>query len=694
MSEVQLGKYDVRGTLGKGAMGTVYDGWDPIIDRRVAIKTVRLPEAHDEEAQEGLARFKREAQAAGRLHHPNIVGVYDYGETAEVAFIVMEFVDGPTLKGLLDAEERLPVSETVRIMQDILAGLAYSHERGVVHRDIKPANIMLTKENRAKIADFGIARIESSSMTQAGTVLGTPAYMSPEQFMGQTVDRRTDIYSLGVLLYQLLTGERPFEGSLTAIMHKALNTVPPRPSELSVTAPVGLDAVVSRAMARRPEDRFDSADAFAQALTQAMQSDSGVALDSDATIISTHAVSTPIRSVAPPLPPLRSKPPVPAVAERSGSKVPLVLAGVVVLLIIAGGGGWFLLSGKPEPVVVATTQPVPSPAPAVRAPAPQPMPTPSPQPALPATAASAVPPVVQAPPPAVLPATTASAVPPIVQTPPVVAPTAPPPAAAIAPPLPSPATSPNLGSLEPPPLPKPTLPVAPPLPARTAATVSSALAASLPGLACTLAHDAVTADAAATVTGLAGRGAPEGALRQAVAAANPIAITWSVASFDGPYCPALDLLRSAADAAARNGSGLAMTEADGRTSLPDGQIISVDLTMPNFGGYLYVAYLQHDGTAASLVPGAGYPARSYAAGAKTNFGHPAGNFPGWQVGPPFGTDMIIAVASTGQLFTTALPDSEPIGSYLHRLQTAMDDLRRRGGSLAANAILLETVPAR
>jgi hypothetical protein len=137
-----------------------------------------------------------------------------------------------------------------------------------------------------------------------------------------------------------------------------------------------------------------------------------------------------------------------------------------------------------------------------------------------------------------------------------------------------------------------------------------------------------------------------------------------------------------------------MTEADGRTSLPDGQIIAVDLTMPNFGGYLYVAYLQHDGTAASLVPGPGYPARSYAAGSKTNFGHPAGSFPGWQVGPPFGTDMIIAIASTGQLFTTALPDSEPISAYLQRLQTAMDALRRRGGSLAANAILLETVPAR
>ena len=141
-------------------------------------------------------------------------------------------------------------------MEDLLAGLQFSHERGVVHRDIKPANVMLTGTGQAKIADFGIARIESSSMTQAGTVLGTPAYMSPEQFMGQVVDARTDIYSSGVLLYQLLTGERPFEGGMSAIMHKALNTEPPAPSQLSVTAPPSFDAVVRRAMAKRPEDRL------------------------------------------------------------------------------------------------------------------------------------------------------------------------------------------------------------------------------------------------------------------------------------------------------------------------------------------------------------------------------------------------------------------------------------------------------
>src|ERR1700691_247753 len=270
MSAVEsLGKYEIRRQLGRGAMGTVYEGFDPIIERTVAIKTVRLPEVADDETADEIARFRREAQAAGRLTHPNIVGVFDYGETADLAYIVMEFVDGPPLKSFLDKNERFPLRQIVQIMEDLLSGLQFSHGRGVVHRDIKPANLMLTKSGQAKIADFGIARIESSSMTQAGTVLGTPAYMSPEQFMGQVVDARSDIYSSGVLLYQLLTGERPFEGSMSAIMHKALNTEAPMPSQISVTVPRPFDSVVRKAMAKRPDDRYGSAAEFMAAIRTA-----------------------------------------------------------------------------------------------------------------------------------------------------------------------------------------------------------------------------------------------------------------------------------------------------------------------------------------------------------------------------------------------------------------------------------------
>src|ERR1700692_4077173 len=290
MDESRLGKYEIRGTLGRGAMGTVYEGWDPIIHRKVAIKTVRLPDAADEEAQEELARFKPEGQAAGGLSHANIVGVFDYGETTDIAYIVMEFIDGTSLKAVMDKQERFPIAETLRVMEQLLAGLHFSHDRGVVQRDIKPANIMLTSGGQVKIADFGIARIESSSMTQAGTVMGTPAYMSPEQFMGQVVDARSDIYSSGVLLYQLLTGERPFEGSMSAIMHKALNVEPPRPSDLSVTAPRALDAVVAKAMGKRPEQRFSSADEMARALRMAVEHpeaslDAGAADDAEATMV-------------------------------------------------------------------------------------------------------------------------------------------------------------------------------------------------------------------------------------------------------------------------------------------------------------------------------------------------------------------------------------------------------------------------
>jgi serine/threonine protein kinase len=301
-----LGKYEIRRPLGSGAMSVVYEGWDPIIDRRVAIKTVKLPNNDNPETEEAPARFRREAQAAGRLHHPNIVGVFDYGETEDLAYIVTEFVDGPSLKALLDKQVRFATADTLWIMLNLLAGLQYGHERGIVHRDIKPANVMLTGSGQAKIADFGIARIESSSMSQAGTVLGTPAYMAPEQFMGQEVDARTDIYSSGVLLYQLLTGERPFDGDTSAIRQKVLNTYPPAPSQISVTPPA-FDAGVRRAMARWPQDRFPSAAAFADALLAARPAETQAAARA---VGERHAVASPTRQkVRKRSPPPPRKPP-------------------------------------------------------------------------------------------------------------------------------------------------------------------------------------------------------------------------------------------------------------------------------------------------------------------------------------------------------------------------------------------------
>jgi serine/threonine-protein kinase len=350
----RLGKYVVRGVLGRGAMGTVYAGWDALIEREVAIKTVRLPDPDDAEAQEELARFRRGAQAAGRLSHPNLVGVYDYGEADGVAYIVMELIEGQTLKDAVADGHRMPVADILRIMGELLSGLAYAHGRGVIHRDVKPANVILTREGQAKLTDFGIARIESSSMTQAGTVLGTPAYMSPEQFTGQVVDARTDIYAAGVMFYQLLAGERPFEGSPTAIMHKALTTRPPKPSDLSVTAPTALDAVVERAIARRPEDRYPTAAAFAEAITAAVRPAAVPPAipatpvrtlpdaQPDATIVVTARPGSPRpESAEAPVGPRRpsSRPVAPdgrtGAPKSARQAILLVIAGVVLL----GGGG-------------------------------------------------------------------------------------------------------------------------------------------------------------------------------------------------------------------------------------------------------------------------------------------------------------------------------------------------------------------
>jgi serine/threonine-protein kinase len=274
----RLGKYEVRREIGRGGMGVVYEGYDPVIDRRVALKTFIGEFFDGTQSDNLLTRLRREAQAAGRLSHRNIIAVYDFGEdvlpdaagnTAKTAFIAMEFVEGRSLESYLEANERFPMGEVARIMGELLDALEYSHKNGVVHRDIKPANMILLGDGTVKVADFGVARIESSTLTQIGTVLGSPSYMSPEQFMGQTVDGRSDLYSAGVVLYQLLTAEVPFTGAFTTIMHRVLHENAPPPSALNVQVPRGFDAVLQKAMAKRPEDRYASAAEFKQAVTAA-----------------------------------------------------------------------------------------------------------------------------------------------------------------------------------------------------------------------------------------------------------------------------------------------------------------------------------------------------------------------------------------------------------------------------------------
>jgi len=262
----KLGKYQIRSELGRGAMGVVYEAFDPQIERTVAIKTILKSSIDKREAEETFNRFRREARAAGRLSHPKIVSIYEYGEDEDVAYIVMELIHGKELKDYFDHEDRFSIRDSVRIVMQILDALDYSHSRGVVHRDIKPANILITDDGQIKIADFGIAKIDTSRLTQNGVVLGTPTYMSPEQFMGNAVDHRTDLYAAGVILYQFLTGQRPFNGSVITIMHQAVNQEAIPPSQHNPDVNKELDEVVKKAMAKRPEERFQSATEFMSAL--------------------------------------------------------------------------------------------------------------------------------------------------------------------------------------------------------------------------------------------------------------------------------------------------------------------------------------------------------------------------------------------------------------------------------------------
>jgi serine/threonine protein kinase len=277
-----LGKYRIDGILGKGAMGVVYKAFDPHIERIVALKTIRKELFSDSQQQELISRFKNEAQAAGRLNHPNIVAVYDYGEDSESAYIAMEFVEGTALSTLMVAGRPTALARVTAWMGDLLLALEYAHSRGVVHRDIKPANLLITGAAQVKVGDFGIARIESSTLTQTGSMIGTPSYMSPEQFRGETVDGRADLFSAGVLLYQLLTGERPFVGSASTVMQQILNQDAAPPSQLLATLG-GYDRIVATAMAKSPDARYASARDFYEAL--AALGREGSEADSDRTVL-------------------------------------------------------------------------------------------------------------------------------------------------------------------------------------------------------------------------------------------------------------------------------------------------------------------------------------------------------------------------------------------------------------------------
>ncbi len=280
-----LGKYTLTDVIGRGAMGTVHKGFDPHIRRTVAIKTIRRELLENSEGASLLARFKNEAQAAGRLSHPGIIAVYDYGEEESLAYIVMEYVNGSGLDQYFKRGVSFPEQDLVSIMAQLLEALDFAHGQGVVHRDIKPSNLIVMTNGRLKVADFGIARIDTSELTQVGMIMGTPGYMAPEQYLNHDVDRRADIFAAGVIFYQLLSGVKPFVGSSELICHRICNENPLPPSQVNAERVMTyFDSVVAKALAKKPEDRFQTTQEFRLAILAAHAAPVNAAL-SEETII-------------------------------------------------------------------------------------------------------------------------------------------------------------------------------------------------------------------------------------------------------------------------------------------------------------------------------------------------------------------------------------------------------------------------
>jgi len=257
----KAGRYEIVGELGRGAMGVVYKAMDPVIGRTVAVKTIRLSEEGTGLSRpELLTRFQTEARAAGLLTHPNIVVVFDAGEEDGLYYITMELVEGKSLQALLDGGHAFPLPRTLRIMEQTCSALQFAHERNVIHRDIKPANLMLTADDTVKVTDFGTAKIlQFGTVQQTAHVMGTPSYMSPEQVKGRAVDGRSDIFSLGVMLYEMVTGEKPFPGqNITTVIYKIVNEDPVPPRQIDPSIHPGISAVIMKALVKEPDQRYQN----------------------------------------------------------------------------------------------------------------------------------------------------------------------------------------------------------------------------------------------------------------------------------------------------------------------------------------------------------------------------------------------------------------------------------------------------
>jgi serine/threonine protein kinase len=337
-----FGPYAIVEKIGEGGMAVVYKGYQESLNRYVAIKVLRGELAHD---QQFIARFRREALAAGKLNHPNLLHVYDAGMDHGVYYIVMDYASGGTLRDLMRRSPMDP-ERAASIVAQIADALDYAHRQGLVHRDVKPSNILFSVDGRPQLTDFGIAKAlyETTQLTQAGTSIGTPDYMAPEQIQGQPVDGRTDLYALGIVLYEMLSGRAPFRsGTPVSVLYKQVNEMPPPLRSLNIQIPAWLEAVLDKAVAKRPQDRFQLGSEFAQALRR--QHVPGVAPEPPALRRPTPPPPRPGPVATP------ARPPVPAAAfrpvdrPRSRGPVPILVGAIVVVVLALAGVGVALILG-------------------------------------------------------------------------------------------------------------------------------------------------------------------------------------------------------------------------------------------------------------------------------------------------------------------------------------------------------------
>jgi predicted Ser/Thr protein kinase len=398
-----IGRYEIVEELGRGAMGSVFKALDPAVGRTVALKTVHSAALSGEHAEEYRARFYREAKASGVLAHPGIVPVFDVGEHDGAPFLVMEFVSGRTLDSAMKKGERFSLDRVCEIGQQIAEALGYAHRQGVIHRDIKPANVLMTSREvygseRPRITDFGIAKLAQSELTSTGQLLGTPAFMPPEQFTGAPIDGRADLFSLGVILYLLATGEQPFPGeTMTAVSYKVVYTEPIPPAKLNPSIPVGLQAVVLKCLAKSPADRYQSGEELALDLSAlranpnatallATASPPPAALDPNATL----AVAPSSISHPPPQAP-GTQAPAAAKAKKPSKalKREVLVAAALLVVAAAAAGGWFFYAHRnppPPPQQQTITTPTQQTAPAEQSQVVQGTVAPANEPAKPASA--------------------------------------------------------------------------------------------------------------------------------------------------------------------------------------------------------------------------------------------------------------------------------------------------------------------